>query len=172
MVDLIQARTFRPFGRPLQPETIPIKSDSCGTERSLLGKVASASNPEIMPISVCRVALRLVTFTSLVGMVPAALWSQVSVQVWPNNGSHPDPIVRYATSTGNTVTFTVVNNGTFDTQYSRTCTALGKVTSVSCTAVGLIAAGASKTVTATFSVGTAGTGSVRLTVTATSPTRL
>ena len=96
--------------------------------------------------------------------------AQLSVQVAPDNGTHPDPTIRLANSTGNTVVFTVINNGTIDAQFTRTCTGLGTVSSVTCTTVGLIAAGDSKSVTATFTVGAAGAGSVQLSVTSTNPT--
>ncbi len=59
---------------------------------------------------------------------------QVGVSVSPVSAT--DPISRHANSTGNTVIFTVTNTGTFDTQYSRTCTFSGNVASVSCTALG------------------------------------
>ena len=38
--------------------------------------------------------------------------AQLSVQVFPDNGTHPDPKIRLANATGNTVQFTVTNNGT------------------------------------------------------------
>lgn len=98
------------------------------------------------------------------------LMAQLSVQVGPDNGTHPDPKIRLANSAGNTVTFTVTNNGTIDAQFTRTCTGIGNVTTVTCTTLGLIAAGDAKTVTATFSVAGAGTGSVQMSVTSTNPT--
>ncbi len=54
----------------------------------------------------------------------SALRAQVNVQVSPVLAT--DPVARYANSTGNTVMFTVTNNGTFDTQYSRTCNHTGQ----------------------------------------------
>ena len=96
--------------------------------------------------------------------------AQLSVQVAPDNGTHPDPKIRLANSTGNTVVFAVINNGTIDAQFSRTCVGLGNVSNVTCGTVGIIAAGDSKNVTVTFNVGAAGTGSVQLTVTSVNPT--
>jgi len=82
-----------------------------------------------------------------------------------------DPVSRYAGSSGNQVVFTVTNTGTLDTQYSRTCSVSGNVTSVSCTVLGgVLIPGQSKTVTATFTVGAAGTGAVIINVTSTNPT--
>lgn len=109
----------------------------------------------------------LIAALALVLSVVAA--AQLSVQVSPDNGAHPDPKIRLAASSGNTVTFTVTNNGTIDAQFARTCTGLGNVTTVSCTALGLIAAGDSRVITATFSVAGMGTGGVQLSVTSTNP---
>ncbi len=100
---------------------------------------------------------------------PGLLAAQVAVQVSP--GSQADPTIRLAGTAGNTVTFQVLNNGTFDTRYSISCFGTGSVISVSCDLVSpLIAAGDLRTVTATFTVASAGTGTVQLTATATSPT--
>ncbi|MDX1996514.1 MAG: hypothetical protein SF066_02250, partial [Thermoanaerobaculia bacterium] len=113
---------------------------------------------------------RTVLIAALALVLPVVAAAQLSVQVSPDNGSHPDPKIRLAASSGNTVTFTVTNNGTIDAQFARTCTGLGNVTTVSCTALGLIAAGDSRVITATFSVAGMGTGSVQLSVTSTNPT--
>ncbi len=96
--------------------------------------------------------------------------AQLSVQVFPDNGTHPDPKIRLANATGNTVQFTVTNNGTIDAQFTKSCTGIGNVTITTCPLIGLIAAQDFKVVTVTFSVGVAGAGSVQLTVTSTNPT--
>jgi len=81
-------------------------------------------------------------------------------------GTVPHPKVRWASSTGNTVTFDITNlSSTNDYSYTRTCTGTGNVTITgTCPIVGLVAAGTTKTVTVTFSVGAAGTGNVQLAV--------
>ena len=97
--------------------------------------------------------------------------AQVSVQVVPDNGSHPHPTARLANTSGHTVTFTVINNGTIDTRYAISCSRTGSVTSVSCSPTSpLIAECDSRVITATFAVGSAGTGRITLTATATQPT--
>ncbi len=96
--------------------------------------------------------------------------AQLSVQVGPDNATHPDPKIRLANATGNTVQFTVTNNGTIDAQFTKSCTGIGNVTITTCPLIGLIAAQDFKVVTMTFSVGAAGSGSVQLTVTSTNPT--
>jgi hypothetical protein len=97
--------------------------------------------------------------------------AQVSVQVVPDNGSHPHPTARLINTSGHTVTFTVINSGTIDTRYAISCTRTGSVTSVSCSPTSpLIAEGDSRVITATFAVGSAGTGRITLTATATQPT--
>ncbi len=112
----------------------------------------------------CAVALSV-----LVALTPAAATAQLSVQVGPDNGTHPDPKIRLANSTGNTVQFTVTNNGTIDAQFTKTCTPIGNVTITTCPVVGLIAAQDFKVVTVTFSVGAAGSGGVQFSVTSTNP---
>jgi len=99
------------------------------------------------------------------------LRAQVSVQVIPDNGANPDPTNRLTNTSGHTVQFTLVNNGTVDTRYAVSCSGGGPITGVTCTPTSpLIAAGDSRVVTATFGTTYAGTGPVHLTVTSTQPT--
>lgn len=93
----------------------------------------------------------------------------VGVQVIPDLGAHPDLTIRVASTTGNQVTFTVKNTGSVDTHYSGTCTRTGAVASVTCTAIGILIPQQSKIVTATFTTGAAGSGTVQISVTSTTP---
>ncbi len=114
-----------------------------------------------------RITRWLVVVMTVVSRVAGA---QVSVQVQPDNGTHLDPKIRMANSTADSVVFTIVNNGTFDTRYTPTCSGTGVVTITTCPLIGLIAFGDSKPVTVVFSVGAAGTGSLQISVISTNPT--
>jgi RHS repeat-associated protein len=95
----------------------------------------------------------------------------VGVSVSPDAGGYPDATIRLANTTGNQVTFTVTNTGDIDTRYSVTCTPGGAVVSITtCPTIGIIAAGLSKPATVSFTTGSAGSGSVSILVTATTPT--
>jgi RHS repeat-associated protein len=89
----------------------------------------------------------------------------VGVRVSPDDTPHPDPTVRIANTSGNGVTFTVTNTGDIDTRYTGTCTGTGAVLSVTCPYIGFLIPGESKNVTVTFTTGTAGGGTVRMSVT-------
>lgn len=92
----------------------------------------------------------------------------VGVSVTPSNGT--DPTQRLEDATGNQVTFTVKNTGTEDTRYTRECTRTGSVVFVDCSFItGILIPGEERTVTATFTTGNAGPGTVQLTVTSTQP---
>ncbi len=114
--------------------------------------------------------MRLGSITALALLAATHLAAQtVAVDVQPVLAT--DPVSRYAGSSGNQVVFTVTNTGSQDTQYSRTCSVSGNVTSVSCTVLGgVLIPGQSKNVTATFTVGAAGTGAVIINVVSTNPT--
>ena len=100
---------------------------------------------------------------------PLAVQAQVLPQLAPS-GTVSDGRIRVAGSTGNQVTFTVTNlNGGTDGQVSRTCTFSGSVTAVSCSPLTFVAADTTVTVTATFTTGAVGTGTITLTVDPTSP---
>ena len=102
-------------------------------------------------------ALRpLVILVPLLATLTGTLAAQI-VAIVPV-GTVPHPKVRWANTTGNTVTFDVINqSSTTDYSYDRTCGSTGNVTVTNCPLVGLIGFGTTKTVTVTFSVGAAGT---------------
>ena len=101
--------------------------------------------------------------TVILATMAGLLEAQVSMSP---SGTASHPKIRWANATGNTVTFDITNlSSTNDYRYTRTCTGTGNVTITTCPTVGLIAFGTTRTVTATFSVGAAGTGSVQLSIT-------
>src|SRR5438046_3109584 len=103
-----------------------------------------------------RAAIALVTTALLYPFTTLTRPALVGVSV----SSSPDPVIRVKNTTGNEVTFKVKNTGTIDTRYSSTCRASGNVAAITvCPYPGLIAAGDSRDLDATFSTGAAGTGS-------------
>ncbi len=116
--------------------------------------------------------LPLVTATILFSLLAAARrYVLVGVSVSPDASGYPDATIRLANTTGNQVTFTVTNTGDIDTRYSVTCTPGVAVSSITaCPTIGIIAAGNSKPASVSFTTGSAGSGSVSILVTATTPT--
>ena len=107
----------------------------------------------------------LVVWGALCLLLAAPAAAQLSLGVSPDNGTHADPVLRLANSVGNTVIFTVFNNGTIDTRVKVTCAGLGNVSPVpTCPwGGGILAVGTSPDVTVTFGTGAVGSGSVQLT---------
>ena len=121
-----------------------------------------------LPWLLLPIALTAVGFT--LAKTPTRTMS-VGVSVYPPSTGLPDTSIRVKSTTGNQVTFKVTNSGDIDAQYSATCAQTGTVSAItSCPTIGLIAQGAFKNVTVTFTTGaTTGAGTVTITVTSTTP---
>lgn len=108
----------------------------------------------------------------LLTILPAPAGAQISVAINPDNGAHPDPVLRLAQSTNDTVIFYVKNTSpTADVHFVVSCARTGNVTAITkCVlANATLAPGDSGLATVVFSVGAIGTGRVNLTATSTLP---
>jgi RHS repeat-associated protein len=116
--------------------------------------------------------LLIVVSASLLFAVSSPALGQISVAIIPDNGPHPDPVLRLAQSTNDTVKFYIKNTSpSADVHFAVTCARSGNVTVVTTCipASPIISAGDSLVATVVFSVGAIGSGRVDLTATSTVP---